>query len=140
MRDNFRVTNALKPGMMMEWGELSRKKMKKTIFFFLTIFFVIAGIQNLKAQFPIKLDFLEKAAILSKDKFTLPQNPGPYMHAIIFPLLNKMVPISMCHTTIWYHHMSMLSKTYPTYVPHFKSKMQNTRYWAKKHFHKHCAT
>lgn len=43
--------------------------MKKTIFFFLTIFFVIAGTQNLKAQCPIKLDFLEKAAILSKDKF-----------------------------------------------------------------------
>ncbi|MBC7439645.1 MAG: hypothetical protein H7250_06650 [Flavobacterium sp.] len=43
--------------------------MKKIIFFFLTIFFVIAGTQNLKAQCPIKLDFLEKAAILSKDKF-----------------------------------------------------------------------
>ena len=44
--------------------------MKKTfLFFFLTISFLIAGTQNLKAQCPIRLDFLEKAVVLSKDKF-----------------------------------------------------------------------
>lgn len=43
--------------------------MKKTILFFLTILFLIAGAPNLKAQCPVKLDFLEKAAALSKDKF-----------------------------------------------------------------------
>lgn len=35
----------------------------------MTISFLIAGTQNLKAQCPIRLDFLEKAVVLSKDKF-----------------------------------------------------------------------
>ena len=43
--------------------------MKKTFLLILTISLVIVGTQNLKAQCPIRLDFLEKAAVLSKDKF-----------------------------------------------------------------------
>jgi hypothetical protein len=43
--------------------------MKKTFLFFLTISFVITGTQSLKAQCPVRLDFLERAVVLSKDKF-----------------------------------------------------------------------
>lgn len=43
--------------------------MKKTFLLILTISLVIVGTQNLRAQCPIRLDFLEKAAVLSKDKF-----------------------------------------------------------------------
>lgn len=43
--------------------------MKKSILFFLTMSFVVVGTQNLKAQCPVRLDWLEKAVVLSKDKF-----------------------------------------------------------------------
>jgi hypothetical protein len=43
--------------------------MKKSILFFLTLAFVVVGTQNLKAQCPVRLDWLEKAVVHSKDKF-----------------------------------------------------------------------